>query len=78
MTDKEAEDIVKEIKETPQDWYFTFGFGQKNQNKYTVIHGTEHSARVEMIRRFGLEWAFQYPERKSEIVKQYQYEGEVK
>ena len=78
MTDKEAEEIVKETKEAKQNWYFTFGAGQKHANKYTVIYGTEHSARVEMLRRYGIEWAFQYPERKAELVKRYQYEGEVK
>lgn len=46
-------------------WYFTFGCGIDNPNRncYTVIEAeTYESAREEMIRRFGVKWAFQYSE----------------
>ena len=44
-----------------RNWYFTWGYGQKHENGYAVIHGTFNSAREEMIRRHGQRWAFQYP-----------------
>lgn len=48
-------------EEEPKDWFFTFGCGQENAGKYTVIHGTFESARQKMVERYGLVWAFQYP-----------------
>lgn len=44
-------------------YYFTFGFGQVHQNCFTVIEERDYeSARVEMNRRFGTQWAMQYDE----------------
>jgi hypothetical protein len=46
--------------EERQDWFFTFGWGQPNQNCYTVIHGTHDGARLEMVHRYGWKWCGQY------------------
>jgi len=43
-----------------QLWYFTFGFGQHHQNKYTVFYGTYNEARENMFHKHGQKWAFQY------------------
>lgn len=46
-------------------WYFTFGCGidDPHRNCYTVIEAESYeSARDEMVRRFGVKWAFQYSE----------------
>jgi len=44
-------------------FYFTFGFGQKHENCFTVIGAKNYDeARDEMVRRFGLAWSFQYTE----------------
>lgn len=43
-------------------WVFTFGEGQQNAGHYVKFYGTRAQARMQMIRRFGTEWAFQYPE----------------
>lgn len=45
-----------------QYWYFTFGCGQPNAGHYVKIRGTFSSARKEMVRRYGIKWAFQYSE----------------
>lgn len=47
--------------ELEQDWYFTFGCGQRHAGCYTVIRGTHASARQEMHRRYGDQWSMQYP-----------------
>lgn len=45
-------------------YYFTFGFGTDKANCYTVIESDSYeNARTEMIRRWGLKWAFQYSEK---------------
>jgi len=42
-------------------FYFTFGFGQRYENGFYVIKArNREGAREEMIRKFGLKWAFQY------------------
>ena len=42
-------------------FYFTFGFGQANENCFTVIEATNReAAREEMNRRHGRQWAFCY------------------
>lgn len=42
-------------------WYFTFGFGQPNQNGYHIVTAQDREqARAEMFRRFGQKWSFQY------------------
>lgn len=46
--------------EKVQDWFFTWGFGQGHDNCYTVINGTQESAREEMNKRYGRNWGFQY------------------
>lgn len=46
-----------------QWWIFTFGSGQPNAGKYVKIYGTFSSARAKMISKYGLVWAFQYPEK---------------
>lgn len=43
-----------------QWWIFTFGSGQPNAGKYVKIYGTFNSARMKMIDKYGLIWAFQY------------------
>lgn len=47
--------------EKEQEWLFTFGYGHAFPNRFVRIKGTFSSAREEMVRRFGLKWAFQYP-----------------
>ena len=47
--------------DAPRDWYFTFGFGGPNANKYLKLNGTLESTRFAMMNRFGSAWAFQYP-----------------
>jgi hypothetical protein len=50
-----------------REWIFTFGFGHTDENgaplrnKYVRIIGTHDDARAEMVRRWGRQWAFQYP-----------------
>ncbi len=44
-----------------QSWYFTFGFGQKHEDKYTVIYGTFSEAREKMFLNHGSIWCMQYP-----------------
>ncbi len=42
-------------------FYFTFGFGQKYENCYTIIEAEDSSrAREIMFATFGRMWAFQY------------------
>ena len=43
-----------------QNHYFTFGYGQEFPNGYVKIKGTAHSARAEMMERFGVKWSMQY------------------
>ena len=45
------------------NWYFTFGCGQERAGHYVQIFGTFGEARVEMFRRYGSRWAFQYSEK---------------
>lgn len=46
-----------------QRYYFTFGFGQRYENCYHVIEAESKAlARSEMVKKFGLKWAFQYTE----------------
>ena len=52
-----------------QEWLFTFGFGQPNQNTFVRIWGTFESAREEMFRRYGDKWAFQYPSSEEKELK---------
>ncbi len=46
------------------NYYFTFGFGQKYQNGFYIIE-SENSlkAREEMNEKFGKQWSMQYTEK---------------
>jgi len=49
---------------------FTFGYGQQHKGRYVVIEGkTKEDCRAEMIRRFGMNWAFQYNDYRIEAIK---------
>lgn len=48
--------------EVEQDWYFTFGFLHPYSKHFVRFHGTFESAREQMIKKFGTQWAFQYSE----------------
>ena len=42
-------------------YYFTFGYGQKHENHYVIVHAPDHAeARAAMIVAYGIKWAFQY------------------
>lgn len=43
-----------------QSWYFSFCYDSENASKYVEIFGTYENARMEMFRRYGTAWAFQY------------------
>ena len=44
-----------------EEYIFTFGSGQEHANGFVSIKAENPGdARTEMIRRFGLKWAFQY------------------
>jgi hypothetical protein len=47
--------------EEEQNWYFTFGFGQRHNGKFVKIFGTCDSTRKKMFEQFGDKWSFQYP-----------------
>lgn len=54
---------MAESYDTPQTWYFTFGVGGENRNRYVVIDGVGSAeARRRMVEVFGTSWAFQYSE----------------
>lgn len=58
-----AADIEKEFNPSPelsQDWFFSFGSSHAHPHGYVKIYGTHSSAREEMVRRYGNQWAFQY------------------
>lgn len=48
-----------DAKEVERPWIFTFGSGSWMADRYVRIVGTYESARVEMVRRYDLAWAFQ-------------------
>lgn len=48
-----------------QYYYFTFGtvhedHGTPMKQRFVAYHGTYAGARMQMLRRFGFDWAFQY------------------
>lgn len=50
-----------EMREDPQDWYFTFGAGQEHDGKYVVVKNSNaHEARAKMIGKYGIAWCGQY------------------
>jgi len=55
-------------EEPIQDWIFTFGYDHVNPitgetlfKRFVKLRGTYVGARMEMVRRFGRRFAFQYP-----------------
>ena len=52
------------MAEQETDYIFTFGVGKDEYGDkaghYVKIHGTYESAREEMVKRYGMKWAFQY------------------
>ena len=56
-----SEEIIKNKKIIK--YYFTFGFGQRYENCFTVIEANDYGeARDIMFEMFGKKWAFQYDE----------------
>lgn len=61
------------------EWIFTFGYGHVHpvtkeplHNRFVRIHGTESGARHQIVRRFGVKWAFQYPSEADAGVERYE------
>ena len=51
---------------------FTFGFEQKHEGCYTVIHGkTKAECRKKMFEKYGDQWSFQYDSEKEAGVEKY-------
>lgn len=51
---------------------FTWGFGQKYPNCYTIIEApTRGECRAEMFRQYGTKWSFQYDSEEAAGVKKY-------
>lgn len=42
-------------------YIFTFGFDHRYPGGYVKIEGNYGEARAEMVERYGVKWAFQYP-----------------
>jgi hypothetical protein len=59
------------MTEPIKDWYFTFPQEHKYKNGYVRIVGTYSSARKEMFRRFGSNWAMQYSSAETAGVKRF-------
>lgn len=62
----------------PQNWYFTFGFGQtcscggRYGDVYAMFHGTYIEAREAMFKQYGSTWCAQYSEKQAdEAVRRY-------
>lgn len=54
-------------------YYFTFGVGidKPHRNCYRVVEAKDYmSAREEMVRDFGQDWAFQYTEEEWRVSKE--------
>lgn len=45
------------------NWYFTFGCCQEHSGHYVRIFGTFREARMEMIKRYGYSFTFQFSEK---------------
>lgn len=61
----EALEELKKLTESKECWYiFTFGYGQKHAGHYVKIWGTFETARQKMIDNYGVDWAFQYSEKR--------------
>jgi hypothetical protein len=48
------------MDEIPSDWVFTFGLGTPYKDKYVVVHGTFNEARIKLMDKVGVHFAFQY------------------
>jgi len=44
-----------------EDWFFTFGVGQRHAGRFVKIRGSEFSTRQIMFKEFGSNWSMQYP-----------------
>ena len=57
-----------------EKWYFTFGMGHFNANKYVVLLGDVETTRQRMHELFGNGWSMQYNEEQFEkIQKKWNY-----
>jgi len=58
-----------------QNWYFTFGSGQKYDGCYVEFFGTSEETRKKMFEMFENKWSMQYSEKQwnnpSEKSKEY-------
>ena len=54
-----------------QEWLFTFGYGQAYPNKFVRIKGSKLESRMEMFKRYGDKWSFQYSAEDEEKLLQY-------
>lgn len=56
--------VVEGMNTVRENWYFTFGVGQKLANNFVVIRDeTFERARRRMNDTYGPKWAFQYSEK---------------
>lgn len=58
---------MQSAKAKTEQWLFTFGFGHVHPetgeslaNRCVRFDGSYQQARAEMVKRFGIKWAFQY------------------
>lgn len=64
-------DII-DLKQNLKDYYFTFGFGQKYANCYTIISAySAIEARKKMFSVYGAKWSFQYSSAEEAGIKQF-------
>ncbi|WP_406543842.1 hypothetical protein [Pseudobutyrivibrio sp.] len=63
-TVNEPEPYKKEEK--GEWWIITFGYGHEHEGKCVKIKGTYGEARAKMVDKYGIRFAFQYPEEKWE------------
>lgn len=47
-------------EEERKPWYFTFGFGHRQQDCYTIFYGTAKEAHEKMMMKHGPKWSHQY------------------
>lgn len=63
-------------------WLFTFNAGKRMEDTFVKISGEYGSARKQMFRLFGQDWAFQYPadkqhELEARGMKEHKFEGVI-
>lgn len=61
IKDLRQQEGTSEKEEQPKIWYFTFGVGHEHAGRYVALVGTANETRDEMFKRYGKNWAFQYP-----------------